>query len=98
MQEAGGDEAPPLAGQDRVAVLGAEQEERLPGNRHRITFEDAHAMESRGEVKAEVDQQDHHGGEPGVRDQASQDLAGLPAPDAGWADVMLTIRTNAVGG
>ena len=99
VQETGGNQAPPLAAnQNIVAVFGAEV-----GQSSAIEIEshlagDPRAVEHGGQIESHVDEQDHHGREARMGDQATQNVRRGAAVDGARADLRFAVRAHLIVG
>jgi hypothetical protein len=91
----GGDQPPPLAREDRTGFLGSELVKGLPVDVRDQTFGSAsHRVQSAGRIKAEVHQQQHHGGESGTGDQASEGIRAFPPFNGGGTQSHVAVGAN----
>jgi hypothetical protein len=99
VQEPRRQQAPPFARPDCGTVLGAEIDQRPQIEiRHRAASARAHRVQRHRDVKAGVDQQDHHRRETGVRDQAPQYIRRGAALDGGRAHLNFAIGADFIAG
>jgi hypothetical protein len=53
-------------------------------------------VDDRRDVKTDVDQQEHRGGEPLVRNQSAKNVGRTPAIDCPFADLFMAVGANAI--
>src|SRR4051812_32843867 len=96
MQKAGCHETPPLARGNRRPVLRPELEQCLDVGIQNGAASSLHAVETRGEIQAGVDEQDEDCQISGVRNQAAEDLSRVAALHAGRGNGFMAIRADTI--
>src|SRR5207244_1693159 len=92
VEEPGGHEAPPLPGEDSAAKLAAELVERLDVQVHEgAAVAESHAVDDGDKVQPEIDDEQHRGRVPDMRDQAAEEVGWGPNIDRPRADCFMAV-------